>query len=274
MNKRIPLLLLAGITLSSCAKTNLLYDLNAYNYPEFDKNYYTEWEDIKDLPTGNPIVFNNPASLHVSDENTIYIGNEKIEGYQWNGIKEEQFGYNHNLSKIEKKFSYGITSKLFDGRVRCEGLYQKSRVQLDKTGFAMYFPKSLVSAKYLGFACRGGTNLDEKNGDHFAHDDLKINVSWSFYIHRDDGQYDKIVYNLNDVLIPVDNGGNTAFVNFTPYIDNNFLELSGAVAMSFEWSSNDDRLASKDLTDDYTQKEKNHLALMLYEVFIGDSTWY
>ena len=81
---------------------------------------------------------------------------------------------------------------MFDGRVRCEQLYQKSRVQLDKTGFAMYFPKSLVSAKYLGFACRGGTNLDEKSGDHFAHDDLKVNFSWSFYIHRDDGQYDKI----------------------------------------------------------------------------------
>ena len=273
MNKKIPLLILGAITLASCAKTNLLYDKNAYNLPEFDKNYYTEWEDIKSLQIGSNINMFY-SSLHYSSEDKIYIGTEEINDYTWGGVKDEQFGYNNNLSKKEKKFSYGITSKLFDGRVRCEGLYQKSRVQLDKSGFAMYFPKSLVSAKYLGFACRGGTNLDEKNGDQFAHDDLKINVSWSFYIHRDDGQYDKIVYNLNDVLIPVDNGGNTAFVNFTPYIDNNFLELSGAVAMSFEWSSNDERLASKDLTDDYTQKEKNHLALMLYEVFIGDSTWY
>ena len=272
MNKRIPLLLLAGITLASCAKTNLLYDLNAYNYPEFDKNYYTEWEDIKDLNTNSPIVFNNPASLHYSDDNTIVIGGKTIENYKWNGVKEEQFGYNHNLSKIEKKFSYGITSKLFDGRVRCEGLYQKSRVQLDKSGFAMYFPKSLVSTEFLGFACRGGTDLP--NGEEFSHEDLNVNFTWSFYIHLDDGTYNKISYVLNNVKIPVDNGGSTAFVNFLPTFGNNFDELYGAVAMSFEWKADDVRLASRDLTDDYSEKEKHHLALMLYEVFIGDSTWY
>ena len=272
MNKRIAFLLLTGITLASCAKTNLLYDENAYNYPEFDKNYYTEWEDIREISINNEINFVNPSSLHVSDENTIVIGGNTIPEYKWNGVKEEQFGYNNNLSKIEKKFSYGITSKLFDGRVRCEGLYQKSRVQLDKSGFAMYFPKSLVSAKYLGFACRGGTDFPV--GQEFSHDDLLINVSWSFYIHRDDGQYDKIHYKLENVKIPVDNGGNTTFVNFTPYIGDNFDELSGAVAMSFEWGSQDPRLAPRELTDDYTQKEKHHLALMLYEVFIGESTWY
>ena len=44
--------------------------------------------------------------------------------------------------------------------------------------------------------------------------------------------------------------------------------------MSFEWNSSDERLALRNVTDDYTNKEKHHLALMLYEVFIGDSTWY
>ena len=273
MNKKLPLILLAVFSLAGCAKTKLLYDEYAYNLPEFDLNYYTEWEDIKSLDIANSVNMFY-TDLHFSSEDKIFIGSREITDYTWGGVKEQQFGYNNNLAKTEKKFSYGITSKLFDGRVRCEQLYQKSRVQLDKSGFAMYFPKSLVSAKYLGFACRGGTNLDEKSGDHFAHDDLNVNFTWTFYIHRDDNKYDRIVYNLNDVLIPVDNGGNTAFVNFTPFVDDKFTELSGAVAMSFEWSSNDPRLASKDLTDDYTQKEKNHLALMLYEVFIGDSIWY
>ena len=272
MNKRIPLLLLAGVALSSCAKTNLLYDENAYNYVEFDKNYYTEWEGIGNLSASDPVVFKNPSSLRYSDSNTIMIGGKTIENYNWNGVKDEQFGYNNNLSKIEKKFSYGITSKLFDGRVRCEGLYQKSRVQLDKSGFAMYFPKSLVSAKYLGFACRGGTDFPA--GQEFAHNDLSVNFIWTFYIHVDEKNYNKVQYQLDNVKIPVDNGGNTTFVNFTPFMGDNFDELSGAVAMSFEWNCNDTRLAAKDLTDDYTQKEKHHLALMLYEIFIGDSTWY
>ena len=192
--------------------------------------------------------------------------------YTWGGVKETQFGYNNNLSKIEKKFNYGITSKLFDGRVRCEGLYQKSRVQLDKSGFAMYFPKSLLTASYLGFACRGGTDFEA--GQEFAHDDLNVDFTWSFIIHRDDGKYNKVVYTLDDVKIPVDNGGNTAFVNFVPYFGDNFDEIHRAVAMSFEWKADDPRLLDRNLTDDYTQKEKHHLALMLYEVFIGDSTWY
>ena len=271
MNKRTPLLLLVGFALTGCAKTNLLYGEFAYNYPEFDKNYYTEWEDIKDLEIANStnMLYSN---LHYSDDDTIVIGTTKIENYTWGQGKEGQFGYNNNLSKIEKKFSYGITSKLFDGRVRCEQLYQKSRVQVDKSGFAMYFPKSLVSSKYLGFACRGGSDLP--SGQGLGLKDLKVDFVWSFYIHRENGQYDKIIYSLKDVLIPADNDGNTTFVNFTPYIGETFDELSGAVAMSFEWSCSDPRLAPKDLTDDYTQKEKHHLALMLYEVFIGDSTWY
>ena len=271
MNKKSPLLLLAVIALTGCAKTNLLYDEFAYNFTEFDKNYYTEWEDIKSLEVVNStnMLYSN---LYSSDGDDVVIGGVKDEKYTWGGTKENQFGYNNNLAKIEKKFSYGITSKLFDGRVRCEQLYQKSRVQLDKSGFAMYFPKSLVSAKYLGFACRGGTDFPA--GEEFAHNDLKVTFIWSFYLHRDDGKYDMIVYNLQDVSIPVDNGGNTAFVNFTPYVGNNFDELYGAVAMSFEWCSNDSRLLERELTDDYTQKEKHHLALMLYEVFIGDSIWY
>ena len=271
MNKRILLLLLAGATLASCAKTNLLYDENAYNYVEFDKNYYTEWEDIKDLVvSGGALIAKTPH--YSDDEGEVTIGNQKIEGYIWGGVKETQFGYNHNLSKIEKKFAYGMTSKLFDGRVRCEGLYQKSRVQLDKSGFAMYFPKSLVSAKYLGFACRGGT--DFPSGEEFSHTDLNVDFSWSFYIHLDDGTYSKVTYKLDNVKIPVDNGGNTTFVNFVPYIGDNFDELKYAVAMSFEWEADDARLGARNLTDDYTNKEKHHLSLMLYEVFIGDSIWY
>ena len=269
--KRIPLLLLSVFALAGCAKTKLLYGEYAYNYPEFDKNYYTEWEDIKDLSINN-LDERVKVPHYSADEGEVYIGDRKVEEYTWGGLKEEQFGYNNNLSTIEKKFSYGITSKLFDGRVRCEGLYQKSRVQLDKTGFAMYFPKSLVSTKYLGFACRGGTDFEA--GQEFAHEDLNVDFTWSFYIHLDDGTYNKVSYKLEDVKIPVDNGGNTTFVNFVPGLyQEEFDELSGAVAMSFEWSADDVRLETRDLTDDYT-KEKHHLALMLYEVFIGDSVWY
>jgi len=272
MNKRFPILLMSVIALTSCAKTKLLYDDNAYNHPEFDLNYYTEWEGIDELSISNEY-YGSYSYLSYSAGSTVTIGGVENQEYSWNGDEEKQFGYNNNLSDIEKKFSYGVTSKLFDGRVRCESLYQKSRVQLDKSGFAMYFPKQLISTKYLGFACRGGTDYPE--GQEFSHDDLNVNFEWSFYIHLNTSEYNKITYKLNNVKIPVDNGGNTAFVNFSPFIEETFTDLYGAVAMSFKWHVNDDeKMATRpDLTDDYTQKEKHHLALMLYEVFIGDSVW-
>lgn len=270
MNKKPFVFILAAFTLASCAKTNLLYGENTYNSPIFDENYYTEWDGVdkleKKLDSSSTGLYNN---LFFSSKDEIKINNKTIKEYTWGGDKEKQFGYNNNLSKTEEKFSYGITSKLFDGRVRCEGLYQKSRVQLDKSGFAIFFPKLLVSTKYLGFGCRGGTTYPDQR---FSSEKLKINFTWSFYIHLENGKYHKVTYKLNNVEIPVDNGGNTAFVNFSPYIGDSFDELVGAAAMSFSWESAEP--LPSDLTDDYKDKTKEHLALMLYEVFIGDSTWH
>ena len=274
MNKKLPLLLLAALSLSSCAKTRLLYGENAYNSPVFDENYYTEWEGIDKL---EPTFVENgiPDKLNCSLGNPVKVGDHVYEEYTWTGEDETQFGYAHNLSDIEKKFSYGITSKLFDGRVWCDGLYQKSRVQLDKTGFAMYFKKSLVSAKFLGFSVRGGTNFYEDNLKDFSYSDLKVNFVWSFYIHLDDGRYKRVDYKINGAQIPVDYNSATAFVNFVPLDGENFWELYDAVGMSLTWECVDERYyANGDLSDDYKVKEKHHLALMLYEVFIGDSVWF
>ena len=278
MNKKLSLLLLGAIALSGCAKTERLYPENKYNSPIFDENYYIDWEGVDQIQATDGGVRNPTADFSIQSEMSyVTIGgkqmmNSKNEPAKWGGSKEDQFGYANNVSKVEKKFNYGVTSNLFDGRVRCEGSYQKSRVQVDKSGFAMYFPKALKQAKYLAFACRGGT--DYPSGQEFRYSDLKIDVEWSFYIHVDSSTYSKVTYKLNQVEVPVDNGGNTALVSFTPYLDS-FTELYDATAMSFKWSVNDDeKMATRpELTDDYTQKEKHHLALMLYEVFIGDSIW-
>lgn len=266
-------------TLASCAKTNLLYGENAYNSPVFDKNYYDEWDGVdqldKKLQDNYGFITNFSCDDYVPKDSKekvkeVYVNGKTQKGYYWNGDKEKQFGYNHNLSKIEKSFNYGITSKLFDGRVRCESLYQKSRVQVNSTGFAMYFPKMLTSAEYLGIGCRGGSDYPDQR---FSNNKLNIQLTWSFYIHLSNEKYNKVSY-IVDAQIPVDNGGNTAFINFSiPH-----HEIPGAVAMSLTWKCTDAaKLAEHpDLTDNYKTKDKtkkHHLALMLYEVFIGDSTW-
>lgn len=278
MKKKNLFLSFLVFTLTSCSKTNLLYKEDAYNSPIFDENYYTEREDIDSLALATtrtaPIVFwDSQDGL-----GAINQGDHNREKRPWiSSEKSEEFGYHNNLSGIEKSFNYGILSKLFDGRVRCEGYYQKSRVQLNKTGFAMYFPKSLVSANYIAFACRGGTTLNVPLGfgpyfnSESSNQALSMNFTLSFYIHiSNSSEYEKVVYPLNNVNIQVDNHGSTNLVYFSLMPN----ELTGAVAMSLEWNSNDPRLEEYNLTDDYTNKEKDHLALMLYEVFIGESIWY
>ena len=280
MNKKPFIFLLTALALTSCNKTNLLYGANAYNSPIFDENYYTEWEDIKEIDKKtdkNKVIYNYVdseffCSALTGEGEQIKIGSQTITKYTWDGDKAKQFGYNNNLAKIEPKFSYGITSKLFDGRVRCESLYQKSRVQLNDSGFAMYFPKLLVSHKYLGLACRGGTNYYESKLPDFSHTDLEIDFTWNFYIHLQNGEYQKVQYKIVGAKIPVDNGGYTAFINLVPRFG--YDELQGAAAMSLTWECHDSRIPS-DLTTNYKDKtKKHHLALMLYEVFIGDSVWH
>ena len=90
------------------------------------------------------------------------------------------------------------------------------------------------------------------------------------------GKYNKVTYQINDAEIPSDNNGNTTFVSFNDKLLE-YYDLSMAVGMSFEWELNpSDKIFTErpNLSDDYRDENKDHLALMLYEVFIGESTWY
>lgn len=277
MKKRLPLLLLCVAALAGCSKTNELYGGSEYNSPNFDENYYTLWNGVEKLNITETQQINKNPRVQSSGE--VILKNEltgedfNSNHYIYDGVEEEQFGYNNNLSKTEKGFSYGILSKLFDGRVRCEQKYQKSRVQVDRSGFAMFFPRVLGETKYLAFAARGGSDFPNgqelnKDGTTFVY----MNFDWSFYISLSSDSYKKVTYHMENIAIPTDNGGDTALVSFMP-TGETFGELYNAVGMSLTWSSNDPRLDKRDCVDDYTNKEKHHLALMLYEVFIGESIW-
>lgn len=275
MKKRIPLLLLAVVALAGCSKTNELYGGSEYNSPNFEENYYTKWDGIDTLSIStNPVYKVNPNVITdgvVNLKNDLTGDNYNPEGLRFFDADEYEFGYHFNLSQTEEKFSYGILSKLFDGRVRCDQLYQKSRVQLDKSGFAMYFPKVLAETKWLGFAARGGSDFGQ--GEEFTQKKILMNFDWSFYVPTEvEDQYAQVTYQMKDVPVFTDNGGLTSLITFMPRTDA-FHEIEGAIGMSLTWSSNDPYLDTRDVVDDYKIKEKHHLALMLYEVFIGESTW-
>lgn len=269
MKKHFLLLFVASSCLASCAKTNLLYDDNAYNSPIFDENYYTNWEGIDNLEIRSTTTFAAPYS---SFDGLDGLNKGDVGNYKWSGTEEEMWGYHNNLDLIEPAFSYGVLSKLYDGRVRCDGYYQKSRVQLNKTGYATYFPKSLLSTKFIAFAARGGTSTPQSLLDSNDKKGLLIDFKMSFYIHiNNDSKYDKVVFEYSNVPLVTDAGGATNLVSF--YLADIKANLANAVAMSLEWECKSD-IAKYNITDDYKDKEKDHLAVMLYEVFLGQSTWH
>ena len=129
----------------------------------------------------------------------------------------------------------------------------------------MRFSKYLLNAKYLAFSARGGsdfaTPLSKK---------LSFNLVWSFYRQTEVG-YNKVSFKLNNIEIPVDSNSETAFVSFMPFMSEDFsYEIGASEAMSFEWSCNN---LPENASDDFNEKEKHHLSLMLYEMFIGESEW-
>lgn len=272
MKRKLLCLGIACLVLAGCSKTNELYGRSQYNSSVFDENYYTSWDGVDKINSKE--VSGQYSQLKVQRSGEIvdlkYGENDynpdKLP-YVFKTDKNKEFGYNNCLSKStkNKEFKYGITSKLFDGRVRCEGLYQLSRVQLNKTGFAMKFSKYLLNAKYLALSLRGGSDFEKP-----LEKDLSFNLVWSFYHQTEDG-YCKVSFKLNDVSIPVDSNSETAFVSFMPSMFEDFsYEIATSEAMSFEWSCNN---LPENTSDDFNEKEKHHLSLMLYEMFIGESEW-
>lgn len=280
MKQKILFLCLVSLTLVGCSKTSELYGKSQYNSVNFDENYYLNWDKVDEIEINNrPINYNVDYKVQKSNENSGVI-DLKIGSQNYNPendvyidkyaeVHDKEFGYNHCMSKTtnNKDFKYGVTSKLFDGRVWCEGLYNLSRVQVNKSGFAMRFTKYLLDAKYLAFSVRGGT--DFLDSEEFGRHNITIDFVWSFYRLNGDA-YERINYNFKNLNIPVDNNTETAFVFAGPGFMDFAYEIGKSEAFSIEWSCYD---LPDNVTDDYRIKEKHHLSLMLYELIIGESVW-
>lgn len=271
MKLKYVLLPLVAITLCGCSKTEKLYKLKAYESPYFMSNYYLK-NDTKDF------VFTEveETPLDLSASNSLQgIKDSDRGGYVWEdplrNDKEILWSYHNNLARLDDAFKKGAISKLYDGRVRCDGLQQKSRTQLDKVGFDAILPLTMTDCDYFAFSCRGGTTLEEP-----LQTQLEMNFVLSFFTIDDanPGKYVKHTYKLNGLKIETDNSAKTDLVSFyIPKKENGKSILENTVGYSISWDSIDPKLAEYNLTTDRTEKEKDHLALMLYEVFFGNSTW-
>lgn len=260
MNKKIIILSVLPMLLCSCQKTNELYEADAYNHTDFDLNYYVNWNGIENL-TISSVVEKSPQ---FSIKNANILESDTTYG-------PDGYGGKYKMGAIDSSFSYGYLSKLYDGRLSCGGYYQRSRVQINKTGYATFFPKQLMQLptsfeKHLPtfeVALRGGTTLKTPLQSR-----VNVNYEISFYIRNaNDNTYKQIIYKINNVETITDSGGLSDLLTF-PLTN----EVLNSVAMSMTFSINDDSITS--LTDDMSDKEKDHFSIMLYEVMIPDSVWF
>ena len=286
MKKQSLILLMLIPLLASCSKTSELYANYAYNSPNFMENYYKETRGIRDLGVVSLESKTMVAGLDFTSSNSLsgIRQEDNPNDYPWSSPMDlnQEFGRNNNLTKIDESFAYGYLSKLYDGRVRCEGKFQLSRVQLDKHGYATYFPKKLVNYKYFAFSLRGATDYENSSASPsplrgIVYVDININL----YKHiTNSNEYNVVNFALKDVPIPCDNGGDTNLVTIylaNDYNNNGTIErayyeprLDDAVAMSMDFELKTTR---EDLSDDASIEKDHHFAVMLYEVLFPKSTW-
>lgn len=296
------------LLLTSCAKTNELYKPNDYNNTDFDLNYYTEQNNVDKVEVINSKTFEAKSSdVFVSDPNSEHpniAGLKDNDQYIFdNGEKKlldwsldvpifdvgTGYGPTKCLSEIDKSFADGYLSKLYDGRVRCGGLYQLSRVQLTESGYSTFFPKELVSAKYFAMSMynRTSPSLDGAFSNTYLYMDFEL----SFYQHTSvSNQYNKYTVKISNLAVRVNTGVFTDLMvfYFSDVLGSDYQKyLEGVTAMSLSYKKNSifakDSISQAQLEKDTAQygdpsankdEESNvHVALMLYEVLFPDSTW-
>ncbi len=296
-NRVLLTLIITSFTLVSCNKTNELYPGNAYDTGAFETNYYLEHNNVDKINISKTSEYDASSYTFISNPtfggaldglaeiDQTYespIGEKKF--LEWNidtPIDDYGTGYGptENLSSIDSSFKDGFLSRLYDGRVRCDGYYAKSRVQLNKTGYSTFFPKEMVGSKYFAVALRGQTSCD---GYEYSH--AIVDFKLTFFKHiQNSNDYESIVISMNDRIIPTNTHGITSLMCFY-FIDvfglNYLNDLSGVVAMSFTYSL--DKVVSTDSndyekygipTDDKDDSEHPHFCIMLYEMMLPKSSW-
>lgn len=283
------LLILSVFLLSGCMQdVSELYENHAYDTGDFEQNFYSVWpEDLKTkVDEVNKKTFELDPDVHrVFAMNkqeditpSLFADSFNSSGEQYQLIYDtphdhegKGYGPSNNLISIEPAFARGFLSRLYDGRLRCDGrTFAQTRVQIDKNGYGTLFPKELMTYKYFALALRGG-EMATSGGFY-----VDVNLVITFYVfNQEKAKYVPIEFLLNAMPIKTNHGGDTTIVGFyfEEILDNQPDLLKRASAMSITYS-----LASHldDYETDHTieaSEGKTHFSLMLYEVLLPKSTW-
>lgn len=278
-------LALLSTSLASCADVSELYLNAAYSTGVFANNYYTTWdtrlenrETVQSFEvSGDKLRLRKYDSLkeehNYKSEDMMYNGKKlsfpgSADSF---GLKDDPnsgyntcLGYNKKLTNIDTSFSYGVISKVFDGRTTCHGHSSRARLQLqENVGFGYVFPKELNSYKYVALSLVGGADLPGGTKGF----DVSINLTVSFYKYDyNNNKFNSYDFHLNNITLETMKGTNNVYL-YGFYFDD-FLpanELKRCKAMSVNYSINE--------CETLDNNPDNNFGALLYEVLLPDSTW-
>ena len=279
-------LLMMVFGLTACGYSlDELYDRASFNSVNFSDNYYTRWDqDISYKESKNKIT--NPEA------ETIYLDKTKdhvftkfgednfriVEGKYNNYVYEEDlseveneqgklpYGPNNDLNDIDNSFRYGFMSRLFDGQLFCNGLYERARVQINSEGFGRTFSKELSEkdSPTTYFALSFKTSIEfrrvvEVDGQEVNIDIAKwlygnstgslvhntdIALTINFYLKNENG-YERVpvYYEIDDVPCnQSDNYSRSNYYLFGFEIGNSVPSLDRCAGISIEYAYTDSYL--------------------------------
>ena len=263
MNKKslFVLLIVSSFILTGCMNdVSELYEGHAYDTGVFRENYYSTWNDNLVNRVGEVA-----KTYQVTAVNSFQLNNpEDLENLWGNDA--------YNLSAIDSAFARGFLSRLYDGRVHCDGVtYAQTRVQIDESGYGALFPKELTSYRYFALALRGA---DESDATFF---NVNVNIVVKFYVYdHNNSLYIPYVFEMKDFPVMTNSGGATTIIGF--YFadvmgtgsDLDLIRRSSGMSIEFSLAGEYDHYTT-DRND--ADEGKEHFALMLYEVLLPKSSW-
>lgn len=289
------------VLLTSCGyDLKEVYAGDAYNNPIFEENYYDiyDYRIDKDNPNNTITSVKEvvPASFFTTYDELAesgldkYVYNKTVNGKESHGFlydadykvdtsliadfndpnldpSKKGYGPSYKLNRTDNIFSYGYISKLFDGNMFCNSLFQLSRVQLNEKGFGVIFDKEMVNnAPYLALNFKAAVN--EKNGERIGPHLSDIKFTFSFYSKSGSSFSEtKFIFDLDDVPTnPLEMHDNSAYTFLVlPLAEYNLSRVAG-FSMSYE-------LENDTVIDGAVDKDAYQYALMLYEIFLPNSSW-
>ena len=297
--------------LSSCGfGLKEYYRGDAYVSGDFQKDYYEIWNEKIDVRSGKSLVKSTETyALDASqdyvfteydDPNFRLVDSSSAKSLTYeddyypndeNKYLNKGFGPTKKCSRLDDSFRYGYLSKLFDGQMFCHSRYQYARVQIKESGFGALFNKETNLDTYFALNFKASydyTKYEEvdflpyyEGASHVpaipnVPNGIKsaVNLKISFFCKEDKGYVKKtFTYPVSDI---VTNGSeNPAIYTFFGFSCRRY-SLSRVAGFSIEFDFDRDDINAnpmKELKDKKGNPYALDYSLMLYEVFMPNTTW-